>query len=87
MKHAFRVLSPMKQYSTSVVRINRDSFDQEIIWRVVHGFYSKKMYPTLSAVLERVKKDGIFQEAGSVCGDFYIVWDSPTKRQTVNNAT
>ena len=24
------------------------------------------------------------KQASSVCGDFYIVWGSPTKRQTVN---
>ena len=51
---------------------------------MVHGFYNQKMYP-ISAVLERVKEDGVFHGGpNSVCGDFYIVWGSLTKRQTVN---
>ena len=39
-------LSPMKHSTTSRVRVNPGSFDQEVI--------CKKMYPTLSAVLDRV---------------------------------
>ena len=51
-----KLLTPLKRYSTSRVRINPDSFDREVICRVVHGFYEWNEYPTLCAVLEKVKE-------------------------------
>ena len=29
----------MKRYAVSQIRVNPDSFDRDVIWRVVHGFY------------------------------------------------
>ena len=43
--------------TVSPIQINPDSFDKEVIWRVVHGFYSRKEYPTLYTVLEKL---GVF---------------------------
>ena len=45
-----------------------DSFDREAMWRLVHGFYIKKEYPTLSAVLEKVRTDGVFH------GGWFCLW-------------
>ena len=55
-----KFLSPINRYTASRVRINTDSFDREAIRRVVHDFYIKKEYPTLSAVLKTVRTDGVF---------------------------
>ena len=38
------LLTPLKRYSTSRVRINPDGFDREVIHQVVHGFYERKEY-------------------------------------------
>ena len=61
-----KFLSPINCYTASRVRINTDSFDREAIGKVVHDFYIKKEYPTLSAVLEKVRTDGIFH-GGRFC--------------------
>lgn len=50
------ILTPIKRYSASRVRVNPDEFDREVIRRVVHSFYMRKEYPTLAAMLEKVKK-------------------------------
>lgn len=36
--------TPVKLYSVSRIRINPDSFDRDVIRRVVHGFYERKEY-------------------------------------------
>ena len=51
---------------------------------MVYDFYIKKKYPILSAVLKKVRTDGISMEAGSVCGNFFEAWDSPKKKQAIN---
>ena len=50
-----QLLTPLKRYVASCIRVNPDSFDKEVIRRVVHGFYERKEYPTLSGVLRKVK--------------------------------
>ena len=45
-----------------------DSFDKVVIRRVVHGFYLRKEYPTLSKVLGKVK------EACSFPGGKFCLW-------------
>ena len=62
------LLTPLKRYSASRVRINPDEFDREIIRRVVHEFYVRKEYPTLAAVLEKVKEECRFP------GGRYCLW-------------
>ena len=62
------LLTPLKRYSASRVRINPDELDREIIRRVVHDFYVRKEYPTLSAVLEKVKEECVFP------GGRYCLW-------------
>ena len=37
-----QLLTPVKRYSVSWIRVNPDSFDREDIRRVVHGFYTSK---------------------------------------------
>ena len=54
-----KFLSPINHYTASRVRINMNSLNREAIRRVVHDFYIKKKYPTLSAVLEKVRADGV----------------------------
>ena len=63
-----KFLSPINRYTASRVRINTDSFDREAIGRVVHDLYIKKDYPTLSAVLEKVRTDGVFH------GGWFCLW-------------
>ena len=46
--------------------VNPDSFDREVIRRIVHSFYERKEYPTLSKVLERVKEECSFP-GGKFC--------------------
>ena len=60
-----KLLTPRKRYSTSRIRINTDGFDREIICR---AFYARKEYPTLSAVLEKVKEECSFP------GGRYCLW-------------
>ena len=52
------LLTPLKRYVR--VRVNPDEFDRETIRRVVHDSYTNKEYPTLSAVLEKVKEQCVF---------------------------
>ena len=62
------LLTPLKRYSASRVRINPDEFDRETIHHVVHDFYMRKEYPTLSAVLAKVKEECRFT------GGRYCLW-------------
>jgi len=62
------ILTPLKRYAATRVRVNPDEFDREVIRRVVHAFYARKVYPTLSAVLEEVKKECSFP------GGRYCLW-------------
>ena len=62
------LLTTLKWYSASRVRINPIEFDREIIRRVVHDFYVRKEYLTLAAVLEKVK------EACGFPGGRYCLW-------------
>ena len=45
---------------------NSDSFDQGVIHRIVHSFYEKKEYPTVSGILEKVKEQCWFR-GGRFC--------------------
>ncbi len=49
-------LTPARRYAASRIRVNPDSFDQGVIRRVVHSFYERKEYPTVSGVLEKIKE-------------------------------
>ena len=49
------LLTPVKRYSVSRIRINPDSFDREVIRWSVHSFYSRKEYPIILGVLEKAK--------------------------------
>ena len=55
-----KFLLAINHYTASIVRRNIDYFDREAILRVIHDFYIKKEYPTLSAILEKVMTDGVF---------------------------
>ena len=48
-----QVLTPVKRYTASRIRINPDTFDREAIRRLVHAFYIRRKYPTIAAVLEK----------------------------------
>ena len=50
-----QLLTPVKRYGVSRIRINPDSFDRQAIRQVIHRFYIKKEYPTLAGVLDVVK--------------------------------
>ena len=63
-KHVARdgqLLTPVKRYTTSRIRINPDTFDREAIRRlvhvIVHAFYIRREYPTIAAVLEKAKEE------------------------------
>ena len=52
-----QLLTPVKRYTTSRIRINPDTFDREAIRRLVHAFYIRREYPTIAAVLEKAKEE------------------------------
>ena len=58
--------TPTKRYAKNRIKVNPDSFDREVIRRIVHSFYERKEYPTLSKVLERVKEECSFP-GGKFC--------------------
>jgi len=62
------LLTPVKRYSVSRIRINPDSFDREVIRRLVHSFYTRKEYPTILKVLEKAKAQCGFP------GGRYCMW-------------
>ena len=55
--HDGQLLTPVKRYTTSRIRINPDTFDREAIRRLVHAFYIRREYPTIAAVLEKAKEE------------------------------
>ena len=60
-------LTPVRRYTAPRIRVNSDSFDQGVIRRVVHSFYERKEYPTVSGVLEKVKEQCGFQVENFAC--------------------
>lgn len=56
--HQFK--TPTKRYTTSRVQIEVDDFDRGAIRRVVHGFYQRHEYPTLSSLLTKLKTNKLF---------------------------
>ena len=52
-----QLLTPIKRYTTSRIRINPDTFDKEAIRRLVHAFYIRREYPTIAAVFEKAKEE------------------------------
>ena len=52
-----QLLTPVKRYTTSQIRINPDTFDREAIHRLEHAFYTRREYPTIAAVLEKAKEE------------------------------
>ena len=63
-----QLLTPVKWYTVSRIRVNPDAFDREVIRRVVHSFYTSKEYPTIEAVLAKSK------EQCSFAGGRYCMW-------------
>ena len=51
-----QLLTPVKHYTVSRIRVNPDSFDREVIRQAVHSFYEKKEFPTLDKIVVRVKE-------------------------------
>ena len=56
VSHEGQFLTPVKRYTVSRIRTNRDGFDCGVIRKVVHDFYEHKEYPTLSLLLDKVKE-------------------------------
>ena len=52
ISHDGQFMMPFKRYGVSRIRINPNSFDREIIRRIIHNVYCRKEYPTLCSVLE-----------------------------------
>ena len=52
--------SPSKRYKESREGVIVDDFDVEAIRRTIHGFYSKKEFPTLDKILTEVRRKGLF---------------------------
>ena len=52
--------TPTKRYTTSRNQINVDDFDRQAIRRVIHGFYERHEYPTLSSLLAELKVKQLF---------------------------
>ena len=63
-----KLLTLVKQYTTSRVRVNPDSFNKEVIGRTVHSFYTQQQYPILTTILAKLKEDGVFG------GGTFCVW-------------
>ena len=51
-----QLLTPVKRYTVSRIRVNPDSFDREAIRQLVHAFYTRREYPTLDVVLEKARE-------------------------------
>ena len=64
---------------------NPDSFDQGVIHRIVHSFYEKKEYPTVSGILEKVKEQCCFVGGDFACGVSFGSWDLATRNEMENN--
>ena len=52
-----QLLTPVKRYMVSRIRVNPDAFDREAIRRLVHGFYTRREYPTLDGVLKKAREE------------------------------
>ena len=63
-----QVLTPVKRYAASRIRVNPDSSDKANIRRLIHQLFEAKVYPTLTNVLAKTKEEFTFREDGSVCG-------------------
>ena len=59
-------LTPTKRYERTRIRVDPDSFDRTAIKRIVHTFYDRREYPTLTAVWREAKEKGVFS-AGRFC--------------------
>ena len=59
-------LTPTKRYERTQIRVDPDSFDRTAIKRIVHTFYDRRGYPTLTAVWREAKEKGVFS-AGRFC--------------------
>ena len=65
-----QLLTPVKRYTTSRIRINPDTFDREAIRRLVHAFYIRREYPPSLQCLRRPKRSAAFQAADSASGEY-----------------
>ena len=65
-----QLLTAVKRYIASRIRINPDTFDWEAIRRLVHAFYIRWEYPTVAAVLEMAKELCAFQVADSASREY-----------------
>ena len=52
-----QLLTPLKSYMVSRIRVNPDAFDREAIRWLVHGFYTRREYPILNGVVEKAKEE------------------------------
>ena len=57
ISHDGQFMMPVKRYGVSRIRINPNSFDREIIRRIIHNVYCRKEYLTLCSVLEKIKEE------------------------------
>ena len=46
--------------------MNPDSFNEEVIGRTVHSFYTQQQYPILTTILAKLKENGVFG-GGTFC--------------------
>ena len=61
-----QLLTPVKRYMASRIGVNLDAFDREAIRRLVHGFYTRREYPTLDGVLKNAREECEFH-GGRFC--------------------
>ena len=59
-------LTPTRRYDRTRIRVDPDSFDRTAIKQIVHAFYERREYPTLTAVWREAKEKGVFS-AGRFC--------------------
>ena len=53
-------LTPTRRYDRTRIRVDLDSFDRTAIKQIVHAFYERREYPTLTAVRREAKGKGVF---------------------------
>ena len=56
-----QLLTPVKRYTASWIRINPDTFDMEAIRRLVHAFYIGRKYPPSLQCSRRPERSVAFQ--------------------------
>ena len=66
IKNDGHFLTPVKRYALSRIRLNPDAFDREALRRLVHEFYDRREYPTLTLLPHAAKERGIF-DGGRWC--------------------